>query len=193
MQQFLGQLLFATGDRAGARQAYEAAKAAEPASVHGSRAGRHGHQRGQGDEARKRLTAAASSHPRDVPGRLLSAQLEVKEGKATAAIEQFRKVLAVDERNFFALNGLAYLLAENGQPDEAIKYAQKAKEVAPDDAAMDDTLGWTYFRKGMYALAVTHLESATPKRVRPSGNTTWRWPTSKPAIRNGGARPSKRH
>ena len=47
-----------------------------------------------------------------------------------------------------ALNGLAYLLAETRQPDEAIKYAQKAKELAPDSPAVDDTLGWTYFQKG---------------------------------------------
>ena len=28
---------------------------------------------------------------------------------------------------------------------------------------MDDTLGWTYFQKGMYTLAVSHLESAIAK------------------------------
>ena len=71
--------------------------------------------------------------------------------------------MAIDDKNPLALNGLAYLLTESGQPDEAIRYAQKAKEVAPGSAAVDDTLGWTYFRKGMYAMAVTHLESATAK------------------------------
>jgi len=102
-------------------------------------------------------------HPRSVPSLVFFAQLEVKEGKFAAAIEQYRKALTVDDKNTFALNGLAYQLAESGQPDEAIKYAQKAKEVAPDNAAVDDTLGWTYFRKGLYPLAVTHLESANAK------------------------------
>ena len=164
VQQFLGQLLTTTGDRVGARQAFEAAKAAKPGLLFADLAlAEIDTNEGKGDEARKRLSAVVSSHPRNIPGRLLFAQLEVKEGKTAAAIEQYRKVLALDDKNIFALNGLAYLLAESGQPDEAIKYAQKAKEVAPDNAAVDDTLGWTYFRKGMYSLAVTHLESANAK------------------------------
>jgi Tfp pilus assembly protein PilF len=28
---------------------------------------------------------------------------------------------------------------------------------------VDDTLGWTYFQKGMYTLAVAHLEGAVAK------------------------------
>jgi Tfp pilus assembly protein PilF len=87
----------------------------------------------------------------------------VVEGKSTAAIEQYRKTVGLDGKNVYALNGLAYLLTESGQPDEAIKYAQKAKELAPDNAAVDDTLGWTYFQKGIYSLAVAHLESADAK------------------------------
>jgi Tfp pilus assembly protein PilF len=94
---------------------------------------------------------------------LLLAQLEMNDGKNAAAIEQYRKVVALDEKNVLALNGLAYLLANNKQPDEALKYAQKAKELAPDNPAVDDTLGWTYFQKGLYTLAVAHLEGATAK------------------------------
>ena len=164
VQQFLGQLLAATGDRAGARQAFEAAKAAKPGLVTAELAlAEMDSNEGKRDEARKRLSGVLSSRPNNIPARLFLAQLEVQDGKATAAIEQYRKVLALDDKNALALNGLAYLLAEHGQPDEAIKYAQKAKEVAPDNSAVDDTLGWTYFQKGMYTLAVAHLEGAVAK------------------------------
>ena len=44
-----------------------------------------------------------------------------------------------------------------------MKFAQKAKELAPDDASVADTLGWTYFQKGLYSLALTNLEGATAK------------------------------
>jgi Tfp pilus assembly protein PilF len=118
---------------------------------------------GKRDEARKRLSAMVSSDPNSIPGHLFFAQLEIADGKTAAAIEQYRKTLALDENNIYALNTLAYLLAESKQPDEALKYAQKAKELAPDNAAVDDTLGWAYFQKGLYSLAVTHLESATAK------------------------------
>ena len=63
-----------------------------------------------------------------------------------------------------ALNGLAYLLAdEANQPDEALKFAQQAKELAPYDPAVDDTLGWVYYRKGLYPVAAGHLEAAVAK------------------------------
>jgi uncharacterized protein HemY len=63
-----------------------------------------------------------------------------------------------------ALNNLAYLLTENtGQPDEALKYAEQAKEIVPANPEVDDTLGWIYYRKGIYLTAVKYLESATAK------------------------------
>jgi tetratricopeptide (TPR) repeat protein len=164
VQQFLGQLLLANGDRAGARKAFEAARAARPDLVTADLAlAEMDTTDGKRDEARKRLSTVVSSHPGSIPGRILFAHLEVTEGKTAAAIEQLRKAVASDERNALALNNLAYLLAESKQPDEALKYAQQAKEIAPDSPAVDDTLGWTYFQKGMYTLAVTHLESATAK------------------------------
>jgi tetratricopeptide (TPR) repeat protein len=162
--QFLGELLTAVGDSAGARQAYEAAKAAKPGMLFPDLAlAELDTNEGRGEEARKRLSAAISSHPRSVPALVFFAQLEVKQGRTAAAIEQYRKALAVDDKNIFVLNGLAYQLAESGQADEALKYAQIAKQVAPDNPAVEDTLGWIYFRKNLYDLAVTHLESATAK------------------------------
>jgi tetratricopeptide (TPR) repeat protein len=164
MQQYLGQLLERTGDRAGARRAFEAAKAANPGLVNAELAlAELDTNESKWDEARKRLSGVVSSQPGNLPAHLLFGQLEMNQGKPAAAIEQFRKAVVLDDRNAFALNALAYLLAENNQPDEALKYAQKAKELAPDNAAVDDTLGWTYFQKGMYTLAVTHLQDATAK------------------------------
>jgi tetratricopeptide (TPR) repeat protein len=164
VQVYLGQLLSTNGDRVGARKAFEAALADQPglATAELSLAEMDTTE-GKRDEARKRLSAVVSSDPNSIPGRLFFAQLEIADGKTAAAIEQYRKTLALDENNIYALNTLAYLLAESKQPDEALKYAQKAKELAPDNAAVDDTLGWAYFQKGLYSLAVTHLESATAK------------------------------
>ena len=161
VQQVLGQLLAVNGDRAGARRAFEAAKANKPDLVTPELAlAEMDTAEGKRGEARKRLAAVVSSHPNNIAGHLLFAQLEMAEGNHAAAIAQYRKAVALDERNAPALNGLAYLLAESNQSDEALKYAQKAKELAPDSPAVDDTLGWTYFQKGLYALAVAHLEGA---------------------------------
>jgi predicted Zn-dependent protease len=161
LQQFLGQILADNGDRAGAQKAFEAAKAADPALIAPDLSLADLEiSEGKREDARKRLSVLVSSHPGSVAGRLMWAQLEATDGRSSAAIEQYRKVLKLDSRNMVALNNLAYLLADGNQPDEALKYAQMAKEIAPDSPAVDDTLGWVYFRKGMYSLAVTHLESA---------------------------------
>jgi tetratricopeptide (TPR) repeat protein len=166
IQEFLGQLLSANGDRAGARKAFEAAKAGNPVSVDPDLGlVQLDISEGKQQEARKRLSDVVASHPDNEMGRLLLAQLDMADGTSAAAIEQYRKVLAQDGRNASALNNLAYLLADNNQPDEALRYAQQAKEVAPDSAAVDDTLGWTYFRKGLYPMAVTYLESAAAKEA----------------------------
>jgi tetratricopeptide (TPR) repeat protein len=164
MQQFLGQLLSQNGDRGGARKAFEAAKAGSPALAAPELSlAELDVAEGKRDEARKRLSAVVASHPNEAAGRLLLAQLEMEDGKPAAAIEDYRKALALDGKNAGAMNNLAYLLAESNQEDEALKYAQEAKQMAPDSPVVDDTLGWTYYRKGMYPMAVTYLESAVSK------------------------------
>ena len=161
VQQYLGQLLLMAGDRSGARKAFEAAEAASPGLLAAELAlAEIDAAEGRRDEARKRLQGALASQPSSIPGRVLLAQLELTDRKPEQAIEQYRKVVGLDPKNALALNGLAYLLADNKRPDEALKYAQQAKELAPENPAVDDTLGWTYYQKGMYAMAVTHMESA---------------------------------
>jgi tetratricopeptide (TPR) repeat protein len=164
MQQFLGKLLAQNGDLPGARTAFEAAKRGNPVLVSPDLAlAELDASDGKREAARKRLSAVVDSHPDNVAGHLFLGQFESADGKAAAAIEQYRKALALDQKNIAALNNLACLLADSNQADEAIKYAQEAKEVAPNSAAIDDTLGWTYFRKGMFTLAVTYLERATAR------------------------------
>jgi len=164
VQILLGQFLSASGDRAAARGAFEAAATAKPDLITAKLAlADLDTAEGRWDDARNRLSAVMHAHPGNIPGHMFLAQLELAEGQNGAAIEQYRKVVAIDEKNVFALNGLAYLLSESKQPDEAIKYAQQAKELRPDNPAIDDTLGWTYFQKGLYAMAVTHLENAVSR------------------------------
>ncbi|HUP04313.1 MAG TPA: tetratricopeptide repeat protein [Bryobacteraceae bacterium] len=164
VQQFLGQLLMTNGDRPGARKAFEAAKAAN-ASFEGPQVAlaQLDAMDGKRDDARKRVSALMAAHPKNLPGEMLWAELELADGKTDSAIDHYRKALAIDAKNTGALNSLAYLLAEHNHADEALRYAQEAKELAPDNPAVDDTLGWTYYQRGMYALAVTHLGSAVAK------------------------------
>jgi len=68
VQQYLGQLLAATGDRAGARKAFEAAKAAKPGLVTADLAlAEMDAIEGKRDDARKRLSAVVAAHPDNIP------------------------------------------------------------------------------------------------------------------------------
>jgi tetratricopeptide (TPR) repeat protein len=164
VQHFLGQLLAANGDKADARRAFEAAKAANPDSVPADLAlASMDAAEGRPGDARKRIAALLAAHPDNTNVHILSAQLDMAEGKNAPAIDTYRKALEVDPRNVVALNNLACLLTDAGQPDEALKYAQQAKQITPEAASVDDTLGWTYYTKGIYSLAVTHLENAVTR------------------------------
>ena len=72
-------------------------------------------------------------------------------------------MVAIDPKDALSWNDLAYLLTQGKQLDEALKCAQKAKELAPDSPDVDGTLGWVYYQQGSYPLAVVHLETATAK------------------------------
>ena len=106
-----------------------------------------------------------SAHQDNKAAHKVLAEFELTSGKnPAAAIEQYRKVVAIDPKDALAWNAMAYLLARGKQQDEALKSAQKAKELAPDNPAVDDTLGWVYYLQGSYPLSVVHLEAATNKQ-----------------------------
>jgi Tfp pilus assembly protein PilF len=72
--------------------------------------------------------------------------------------------LAIDSSFVLAQINLARLYADHGGPlVEALQLAQKAKAAQPDDPNVNDTLGWVYYRQGIYASAVPLLEAAVAK------------------------------
>jgi tetratricopeptide (TPR) repeat protein len=49
--------------------------------------------------------------------------------------------------------------------DEALAYILRAHKLRPDNAAILDSLGWAYYRKGEYALALRYLRDAVAADV----------------------------
>ena len=159
VQQFLGQVLASTRNFADARKAFELAKAANSKATTADLAlANLDIVENRLDQARQRILALP---PASASAFILLGNVEERAENHTQAIAAYRRALEFDPRNSVALNNLAYLLAEfAGAPDEALKFAQQAKEAAPKDAAVDDTLGWAYFHKGIYGTAIRHLEGA---------------------------------
>ena len=55
------------------------------------------------------------------------------------------------------------LLEKTDRLDEAGKYIRQAHELRPDDAAIIDSLGWFYFKKGDLEKAHSYLSKAYEK------------------------------
>ncbi len=79
----------------------------------------------------------------------------------SSAMEYFKKTVATDPRHEGGLNSLGYMYAEDGiNLDEALNLVNKALELSPDNGAYLDSLGWVYYKKGMYQKALDSLMKA---------------------------------
>jgi putative PEP-CTERM system TPR-repeat lipoprotein len=165
LQRLLGQWLAANGRLADARTAFNAAVAADPSSPSARiGAGYVDIAEGKYESARRTLESVPRTPATAAQCELGLAQVEERAGNPFAAIPHYRKALETSSNNVPALNGLAYNLAASaGQLDEALKYAQQAKELAPNDPYVADTIGWVYFLKGQYTSALEHLRMAATR------------------------------
>jgi tetratricopeptide (TPR) repeat protein len=70
--------------------------------------------------------------------------------------------LARDDNAIFAANNLAWLYAVYGKGniDEAVRLAQTAVQASPEVPSFVDTLGWVYYKKGLYGAAAEQLKKA---------------------------------
>lgn len=162
LQQFLGDVLLASGNREEARKAYERARELKPSFLEPALALiRMDIEAKRWNEARAGLTALIATHGEDPTLRLWLGNIEQINGNHAEAIEHYRKVIGLDPNHVRALNNLAYLLCESGKDvDQALRYAEKAASLAGDNAAVVNTLGRVLLRKGLTGMAVRQLQRA---------------------------------
>jgi Tfp pilus assembly protein PilF len=163
----LGEWYVGRNNTAAARTAFESALAANPKFLSSALALADLDYREKHPEAaRQRLFQALAVDPNNVRALVMLGTIAGEAGDRQDAIDRYRAVLAIDDSNLQALNNLAYALALTS-PDEALKYAQHAAEIAPDNATVEDTLGWVFYRKAIYGSAVRYLEAAVAKDPTP--------------------------
>jgi tetratricopeptide (TPR) repeat protein len=167
LEALLGEWELRTGNAAGARSAWTAAKTADPRYLQADVAlAELDRLENHPDAARRRLRSAIQAAPSDVPTLLALARIDEFTGDLEEAMATYRNVLNVDGNNLFALNNLAWHLALS-DPEEGLKFAQKAAEIAPGSAMVEDTLGWVFYRKRVYSSATTYLKDAFSKEPTP--------------------------
>jgi putative PEP-CTERM system TPR-repeat lipoprotein len=127
------------GDLATARKAAEKAFKLEPSSNALVSLATYEEMAGAREKALKRYAAWLEKHPDDVPVRMAYASGLMMDQQIPQSTTQYAIVLQANPENLTALNNQAWLLREKDTP-KALEYARKAAELAPDSAAVLDTL-----------------------------------------------------
>jgi tetratricopeptide (TPR) repeat protein len=77
------------------------------------------------------------------------------------AEQAYQTALALNSQNPVASNNLARVMLHTGESlDVALSLAQAARRGLPDSPAIVDTMGWIYYQKGVYPLAISNLLEA---------------------------------
>lgn len=163
-----GEIYFAQGKYADAERLYREALKVEPGA--GAIAVRlHAVLVAAGKKAEADAWAKKwiSENPKDVAMRLHLAQREMVAKNFKASAAHYQAAIAIDPDNAFALNNLAWISGELGDP-KALGYAERALKLAPNSPAALDTYGMLLVRKGEAEKALPYLERA--RTMAPASN-----------------------
>ncbi|MCX7194207.1 MAG: PEP-CTERM system TPR-repeat protein PrsT [Proteobacteria bacterium] len=117
-------------------------------------------QTGKGRAADQRLAAWLKANPGDAAARMYQAGIYLGEKQNKAAIEQYQTILKQAPNYVPALNNLAWLYQQE-KDSRALEYAEKANQLAPDNPATQDTLGWILVEQGNTTRGLTVLQKAS--------------------------------
>jgi Flp pilus assembly protein TadD len=88
-------------------------------------------------------------------------------GSTGESLPLYEAVLKAQPDHVIALNNLAFMYADTGRDlDVALTYAQRAKQGAPTNDDVSDTLAWVYIKRKMNDNAITILREITARQPR---------------------------
>jgi tetratricopeptide (TPR) repeat protein len=115
----------------------------------------------QHDGAVASLESLLAKNPNSAQALLLKGMLLEAKKDWPGAGAAYEALVAADPQSWLALNNLAYIQLDHFKnATKAREYAAKAREVAPGNPAIADTLGWSLSRLGQYAQAEPLLKEA---------------------------------
>jgi Tfp pilus assembly protein PilF len=119
---------------------------------------------GKVDQAIHEYKTALSKDSKYVPAQMMLGVIFESNKDTVNAQSAYEAVLKVSPKFAPAANNLAWLLIEHGgNSDLALSYAQVAREQQPTDPHIADTIGWIYYKKGIYLKSLSLLEEAVAK------------------------------
>jgi predicted Zn-dependent protease len=116
------------------------------------------------DEALAEFDKAAAQNPAQVGPATMAAMIVGMQNKLPEAQKRYEAIVAGSKQAPVAANNLAWIYSEQGGSlDVALQLAQTAKSQMPENAEVNDTLGWIYYKKNLPKSAVPLLEDAVAK------------------------------
>lgn len=101
----------------------------------------------------------AQAAPDSIAGHMARADWLMINGQEIVAANHYEQVIAKQPNNVAALNNLAWLLREDNK-SRALELATRARELAPESAAVLDTYGWVLHLSGRHSEAKPVIEKA---------------------------------
>lgn len=115
----------------------------------------------QYEQASTMLNGAVGAFPDNVQLLFLRSVLSQDTNDLPLMEEDLRRIIALNPSNPIAYNSLGYTLADRTMRyQEAYDLIRKAVDLAPDDPAIIDSLGWVQYRLGNLDEARTNLDRA---------------------------------
>lgn len=117
--------------------------------------------RHQEEQALAQLDKALAVNSNDVASLMMKGTLLMNRKEWAGAAAQYERILAINPSFVPALNNLACLYGDQpGRLDKAYEFARRARELAPYDFHVADTLGWLLVRRGEHRWALTLLQES---------------------------------
>jgi tetratricopeptide (TPR) repeat protein len=118
----------------------------------------------QPELAIQRLNALIDVNPEDIDALLQLGSLYEQQSDFNKARQSYQKLLTLNANHGPALNNLAYIQTENfNETDKAYELAMRARNLLPSDPSIADTLGWIYYKRGDYDLALSLVKESIRK------------------------------
>ena len=165
LQDLLGQLWMAEKDMGRAEAAFKKALELDSTLLGAYlNLGQVYYQTGKTDQATAEYEAVLAKEPQTLQAHMMLGIIHEQKKEYDKAKARYEKILSLNSKFAPAANNLAWLLVDQGgNLDVALNHAQAAREQQPTDPSIADTMGWLYYKKNAYMLALGLLKEAVEK------------------------------
>jgi len=154
-----GNLALRAGEHDQALDYYRRAYEASPSGTTVAKAAAAYRSLGKAGAAEALLQQHLQRQPDDFEAHQALGGLYVEQGRDVEAAEAYKTVLQHDPGSVEALNNLGWVLRKEN-PNEALRYAEHALTLRPDDPRIIDTVGTVYLELGEPEQAIAHMRKA---------------------------------